>query len=63
MKKLVRAHHNRMIGGICGGLGEYFNVDTTFIRLGFVLGLFMSFGTMAVVYLVGMVIIPTEERV
>lgn len=35
-KKLFRSRNNRMIGGVCGGLGEYFNVDPTLIRVVFV---------------------------
>jgi phage shock protein PspC (stress-responsive transcriptional regulator) len=32
-KKLYRSKTDRMIAGICGGLGEYMNVDSTVIRL------------------------------
>lgn len=32
-KKLYRSRNNYMIAGICGGLGDYFNVDPTMIRL------------------------------
>ena len=37
MKKLYRSKTDRKIAGICGGLGEYFNVDPTLVRVGFVL--------------------------
>lgn len=33
MKKLTRSREHRMICGVCGGLGEYFGVDPTIIRL------------------------------
>jgi phage shock protein C len=33
MKKLYRSSTNRKIAGVCGGLGEYFNVDPTIIRV------------------------------
>ena len=33
-KKLYRSRQNRMICGVCGGVGEYFNIDPTLIRLG-----------------------------
>ena len=36
MKKLYKSKKNKMIAGICGGIGEYFNVDPTFVRLVFV---------------------------
>lgn len=32
-KKLYRSNQNRIIMGVCGGLGEYFNVDPTVVRL------------------------------
>ena len=32
-KKLYRSNENRLIAGICGGLGEYFNTDPTLVRL------------------------------
>lgn len=33
---LYKSNRNRVISGVCGGLGEYFNVDPTWIRLGVV---------------------------
>jgi len=32
-KRLYRSKKNKVIGGVCGGLGEYFNIDPTIIRL------------------------------
>jgi phage shock protein C len=32
LRKLYRNHTNRMLAGVCGGLGEYFNIDPTLIR-------------------------------
>ena len=37
MKKLHRSRSNKMIAGVCGGLGDYFNVDPTIIRIAFFL--------------------------
>ena len=36
-KRLFKSRANRVICGVCGGVGEYFNVDPTIIRLLFVL--------------------------
>ena len=33
-KRLAKSNVNRVISGVCGGIGEYFNVDPTLIRLG-----------------------------
>ena len=36
-KKLRRSHRNRMIAGICGGLGEFFGISPFWFRLGFLI--------------------------
>ena len=36
-KKLVRSRQNKMIAGVCGGLGAYLGVDPTLVRVAFVL--------------------------
>ena len=60
MKKLVRSKNNRMICGVCGGIGDYLNVDPTVIRLvAVVLGLSGS-GLLA--YIVAAVIMPEENE-
>ena len=59
IKKLYRSRQNRMIGGVCGGLGDYFNVDPTLIRLAFVI-LFFAAGGGPLLYLVLWVIVPEE---
>ena len=59
--KLYRSNSDRMIGGVCGGLGAYLNVDPVFIRLLFVLLLFGSdFGFL--LYLVLWILIPEEGK-
>ena len=59
MKKLYRSSEDRKIAGICGGLGEYFSVDSTLIRLAFVfITLLTAIIPMIVAYLVGWIIIP-----
>lgn len=37
MKRLYRSTTNKVLAGVCGGLGEYFNVDPTIVRVVFVL--------------------------
>ena len=59
--KLYRSQSDRMIGGVCGGLGRYLNVDPIFIRLVFVLLLFGSdFGFLF--YLLLWILIPEEGK-
>ena len=58
-KKLYKSHTNKMICGVCGGLGEFFGIDPTIIRLVWaVLGLMG--GTGIVAYLIAAVIIPNS---
>lgn len=63
MKKLYRSNTNRMVAGILGGLAEYFNIDATIMRLAFVILLFMSLFTFALIYLVAIFIIPNEREI
>ncbi|MDD2979489.1 MAG: PspC domain-containing protein [Hespellia sp.] len=55
-KKLYRSKENRMLCGVCGGIGEYFNVDATLIRLGLVL--LACTGTGILAYFIAAIIIP-----
>lgn len=57
-KKLLKSAVNRMICGVCGGIGEYFNVDPTVIRLIWVILSFFSAGTGIVIYIIAAVIMP-----
>ena len=56
-KRLYRSRTNSMIAGICGGLGEYFNVDPTILRVVAVLLAFAD-GVGLLAYLIGWIIIP-----
>ncbi len=59
--KLYRSVSNQMIGGVCGGLGAYVNIDPIFVRLLFVLLLFGSdFGF--ILYLLLWILIPEEGK-
>ena len=60
-KKLTRSTNNRMIAGVCAGLGDYLGVDPTVVRLLFVLGFFVGlhFG-IVLVYLIMAIVTPEE---
>ncbi|MCJ7715707.1 MAG: PspC domain-containing protein [Anaerolineales bacterium] len=59
--RLHRSISDRMIGGVCGGLGAYVNIDPLLIRLLFVLLLFGSdFGF--ILYLLLWIIVPEEGK-
>jgi len=57
-KKLYRSGRDRMLGGVCGGIAEYFNVDSTLVRLLWVLLTLGSIGAGILVYLIAWMIIP-----
>lgn len=60
MKKLYRSKTDRKIAGVCGGLGAYLNVDSTVIRVGFVL-LALPGGLPGILmYLILWLVIPEE---
>ena len=57
-KRLYRSRTNKMLCGVCGGIGKYFNVDATIIRLMVVL--LACTGTSVLFYLIAAIIIPAE---
>lgn len=59
-KKLYRSRTDRMICGVCGGIGEYFNIDATIVRLLFVL-LGLTAGSGILAYFIAAIIIPDEK--
>lgn len=60
-KKLYRSQTNRKIAGVCGGIGEYLNLDPTVIRLIWVLLAFFA-GTGLLAYLIAALIIPENPN-
>ncbi|MCK6516928.1 PspC domain-containing protein [Myxococcota bacterium] len=58
-KKLVRSRQNKMIAGVCGGVGAYLGVDPTLVRVAVVLLSF--FGPGALAYILVWVLVPEEQ--
>jgi phage shock protein PspC (stress-responsive transcriptional regulator) len=59
-KRLVRSRSDRMLGGVAGGLGQYFGVDSLIFRIGFGVSVFFG-GLGAVAYLALLLFVPAEE--
>ena len=57
-KRLYRSGRDKMFLGVCGGIGEYFNIDPTLVRLLCVLLGCTSTGL--IIYIVAAIIIPDE---
>jgi len=57
-KKLYKSGSNRMLCGVCGGIGEYFNVDPTLIRLAW--AILACTGTGILAYFAAAIIMPSD---
>lgn len=60
-KKLYRSKTNRMLCGVCGGLGEFFGIDPTVVRLLVAILMFTGFPIGVVLYFVAAFIVPEEQ--
>ena len=60
-KKIYRSRTDRMIGGVCGGFAEYFNMDPTLVRLIMVLLIFAR-GLGVLAYVVAWILVPERKE-
>jgi len=60
MKKLYRSGKDRILGGVCGGIAEYFSVDPTLVRLIWILLALNGAGILA--YFIAWVVIPRNPK-
>lgn len=56
-KRLCKSATDRKISGVCGGIAEYFNIDSTLVRLILVI-LVIVFGTGILAYIIAWIIMP-----
>ena len=62
-QRLYRSSRNKVIGGVCGGMGDYFDIDATLIRLIAVVGALASFGGAVFAYILIWIIVPQDFAV
>lgn len=62
-RRLFRSRSDRKLFGVCGGLGAYFAIDPTIVRILFVVSAFASFGLMLFLYFVMAIVVPEEHPV
>ncbi|MBN2480061.1 MAG: PspC domain-containing protein [Parachlamydiales bacterium] len=63
VKKIYRSQTNKKISGLCGGIGNYLNIDPTLIRLLMIVVLiFTGFFPVFIAYIIASIIIPMEPR-
>ena len=56
-KRLYKSETDKMLFGICGGLGEYFDISSTLIRIIWVIAV-LCFGTGFLVYFICLLLMP-----
>lgn len=61
-QRLARSESNKVLGGVCGGLGQYLGVDPILVRLFFIL-LVVAEGAGLLIYLLLWLIMPREHQV
>ncbi len=61
-KRLYRSGNDRIVGGVLGGIADYFNIDPVIVRIIYIVLLFASFGFMVLAYLVAWIIIPRNPN-
>ncbi len=62
VKRLYRSKKDRVLGGVCAGIANYFNVDPVLIRVAWVVGFFIG-GVGFLAYLIAWIIMPEEPGV
>ena len=62
MKRLYRSTKEKVISGVCGGLGEYFGVDPVMFRIGFLVSL-LCFGTGLMIYIIFWIAVPKNPDI
>ena len=61
IKRLVRATKNKLLGGVCGGIAEYYNMDPTIVRLLWVI-FSLIYGVGVLAYIIAWIIVPQTSR-
>lgn len=60
-KKLTRSREDKWLGGVCGGLAEYFGVDATWVRIAFIVSTILP-GPQFILYFLLWLIIPQDDQ-
>ena len=60
-KKLYKSNTDKKIAGVCGGIAEYFNIDATLVRLGWVVFSLLG-GSGLLAYIIAAIIMPERPH-
>ena len=61
-KRLYRSGRDKLLGGVCGGIADYVNIDPVVIRILWVIGAFASLGTAILIYIILWIIMPRNPE-
>ena len=61
LKQIYRSRDNRMVAGVCGGLGDFFKIDPSIVRLLWVFAAFASAGLGVLIYVILIFVLPEAE--
>ncbi len=61
IRRLYRSGKDKILGGVCGGLGEYFGIDSTLIRLAWII-FSLVYGSGVLAYIIAWIIIPRNPK-
>ena len=61
IKRLYRSRHDKVLGGVCAGIADYFHVDPVLVRLLWVI-FALIMGTGIIAYIIAWIIIPEEPK-
>lgn len=61
-KRLYRIEEGKIISGVCGGIAEYFDLDSSLVRIGWVIFSCMA-GTGVLAYIISAFILPTKSSI
>lgn len=62
-RRLTLSKTNKMISGVCGGIGQYFKIDPTIVRIIFILLFFIFLSSPIFIYIILWIIIPSEKNI
>lgn len=62
MKRLYKINEGKKIAGVCGGIAEYFQIDPSLVRIGWVLFSFAG-GSGVLAYIIAALILPNKDEV
>ncbi len=61
VKKLYLSKTDKKLGGVCGGIAEYFQIDPTLVRLAWIIAIFCAGGGL-LAYIIAWAVIPMQKN-